>query len=114
MIRPLAIDEMGMSGEGTCIPKLIELAQNDAIPGFTRIKRSKRSGDCARPLQRPLAACLDTRQVWRWVYPNELRIAAAQALIRVDPSWEWKKSPRAVSTERIDASNLPIPKRMPP
>src|SRR6266849_3218272 len=37
MIRPLAIDEIGMSGEGACIPKLIELAQNDAIPGFTRV-----------------------------------------------------------------------------
>src|SRR5882672_7301756 len=35
MIRPLAIDEMGMSGQSSCIPKLIELAQNDAIPGFT-------------------------------------------------------------------------------
>ena len=27
MIRPLAIDEMGMSGQSSCIPKLIELAR---------------------------------------------------------------------------------------
>src|SRR5437879_176010 len=29
MIRPLAIDEMGMSGQASCIPKLIDLVQND-------------------------------------------------------------------------------------
>jgi len=35
LIRPLAIDEMGMSGQPSCIPKLIELVQNDETPGFT-------------------------------------------------------------------------------
>jgi hypothetical protein len=40
---------------------------------------------------------LDTRQVWRWVYPNELRIAAAQALLRVD---------QVVGMEKVAASGL--------
>ena len=40
---------------------------------------------------------LDARQVWRWVYPNELRIAAAQAFIRVDPT---------VGMEKVAASGL--------
>src|SRR5260370_29744502 len=34
LIRPLAIDEMGMSGQPSCISKLIELLQNDETPGF--------------------------------------------------------------------------------
>src|SRR5438445_207776 len=38
MIRPLAIDEMGMSGQASCIPKLIDLVQNDETPGFTRVR----------------------------------------------------------------------------
>src|SRR5882724_8260947 len=93
MIRPLAIDEMGMSGEGACIPKLIELAQNDAIPGFTRIKAVEAIGRLrASSASALLQHILDTRQVWRWVYPNELRIAAAQALIRVDPSVGMEKA----------------------
>ena len=27
---------------------------------------------------------VETKQVWRWVYPNEMRIVAAQALLHVD------------------------------
>src|SRR5467141_777383 len=38
LIRPLAIDEMGMSGQASCIPKLIELVQNDQTSAFTRVK----------------------------------------------------------------------------
>ena len=38
LIRPLAIDEMGMSGQPECIPKLVELAQNDHTPPFHRLK----------------------------------------------------------------------------
>src|SRR5882672_9468122 len=98
MIRPLAIDEMGMSGQSSCIPKLIELAQNDAIPGFTRVKAVEALGRLrASASSALLQHILDTRQVWRWVYPNELRIAAAQALLRVD---------KAVGMEKVAASGL--------
>jgi len=98
LIRPLAIDEMGMSGQPSCISKLIELLQNDETPGFTRLKavealgRLRASGSSA--LFRHI---LDTRQVWRWVYPNELRIAAAQALLRADPT---------VGLEKVAASGI--------
>jgi hypothetical protein len=103
LIRPLAIDEMGMSGEGACIPKLIELLQNDAIPGFTRIKAVEAIGRLrASAASALLQHILDTRQVWRWVYPNELRIAAAQALIRVDPSVGMEK----VAASGIDRKEL--------
>src|SRR6266478_4007678 len=105
MIRPLAIDEMGMSGEGTCIPKLIELAQNDAIPGFTRIKAVEAIGRLrASAASALLQHILDTWQVWRWVYPDELRIAAAQALIRVDPSVGMEK----VAASGIDRKELTL------
>jgi len=98
MIRPLAIDEMGMSGQGACIPKLIELVQEDSTPGFTRIKAVEALGRLrASGASALLQHILDTRQVWRWVYPNELRIAAAQALIRVDP---------AVGMEKVAASGI--------
>src|SRR5882762_1895813 len=105
MIRPLAIDEMGMSGEGACIPKLIELVQNDAIPGFTRIKAVEAIGRLrASAASALLQHILDTRQVWRWVYPNELRIAAAQSLIRVDPSVGMEK----VAASGIDRKELTL------
>jgi hypothetical protein len=98
LIRPLAIDEMGMSGQPACIPKLIELVHNDETPGFTRVKATEALGRLhASGASALLQHILDTRQVWRWVYPNELRIAAAQALMRVDPT---------VGMEKVAASGL--------
>src|SRR2546425_1729941 len=105
MIRPLAIDEMGMSGQASCIPKLIDLVQNDETPGFTRVKAVEALGRLRASASSPLLQhILDTRQVWRWVYPNELRIAAAQALIRVDPSVGMEK----VAASGIDRKELTL------
>src|SRR5467141_2494492 len=98
MIRPLAIDEMGMSGQASCIPRLIDLVQNDETPGFTRVKAIEALGRLHASVCCPLLQhILETRQVWRWVYPNELRIAAAQALLRVD---------KAVGMEKVAASGI--------
>jgi hypothetical protein len=89
---------MGMSGQSSCILKLIELVQTDDTPGFTRVKAVEALGRLrASASSALLQHILDTRQVWRWVYPNELRIAAAQALLRVD---------KAVGMEKVAASGL--------
>jgi hypothetical protein len=98
LIRPLAIDEMGMSGQASCIPKLMELVQNDRTPGFTRVKAIEALGRLqASGSSQLFQQILGSRQVWRWVYPNELRIAAALALLRVDP---------AVGMEKVAASGI--------
>ena len=98
LIRPLAIDEMGMSGQAICIPRLIELVQNDETPAFTRVKAVEALGRLrASASSALLQHILEARQVWRWVYPNELRIAAAQALLRVD---------QAVGMEKVAASGI--------
>ena len=98
LIRPLAIDEMGMSGQAICIPRLIELVQNDETPAFTRVKAVEALGRLRASASGALLQhILETRQVWRWVYPNELRIAAAQALLRVD---------QAVGMEKVAASGI--------
>jgi hypothetical protein len=87
LIRPLAIDEMGMSGQPECIPQLIGLVQNDDTPGFVRVKAVEALGRLRASASSPLLQhILETKQVWRWVYPNEMRITAAQALLRVDKS----------------------------
>ena len=98
LIRPLAIDEMGMSGQAICIPRLIELVQNGETPAFTRVKAVEALGRLRASASGALLQhILETRQVWRWVYPNELRIAAAQALLRVD---------QAVGMEKVAASGI--------
>jgi hypothetical protein len=98
LIRPLAIDEMGMSGQAVCISKLIKLVESDETPAFTRVKAVEALGRLrALASSALLQHIMDTRQVWRWVYPNELRIAAAQALLRVD---------QAVGMEKVAASGI--------
>jgi hypothetical protein len=98
LIRPLAIDEMGMSGQHECIPKLVELAQNDHTPPFHRLKALEALGRLRATAASPtLQHIMDARQVWRWVYPSELRIAAAQSLMRLDPT---------MALEKLNASGL--------
>jgi len=92
LIRPLALDEMGMSGQPDCIPKLLELIQNDHTPPFPRLKAIEAIGRLRASAASPtLQQIMDARQVWRWVYATELRIAAAQALLRVEPAMALEK-----------------------
>jgi hypothetical protein len=92
LIRPLALDEMGMSGRPECIEKILDLLQNDSVPGFTRIKAVEAAGRLRASVTTPLLVqMLESKQVWRWSYPNELRIAAAQALQKLEPTMAMEK-----------------------
>ncbi|HTA60224.1 MAG TPA: HEAT repeat domain-containing protein [Candidatus Baltobacteraceae bacterium] len=98
LIRPLALDEMGMSGRTECIPLLLDLIRDDSMPGFTRIKAIEAAGRLrASAASGMLQLFLESKQVWRWAYHTELRIAAAQALQKVEP---------ALAIEKIMASGL--------
>ena len=98
LIRPLALDEMGMSGQTECIPLLLDLIRDDGAPGFTRIKAIEAAGRLrASAASGMLQLFLESKQVWRWAYHTELRIAAAQALQKVEP---------ALAIEKIMASGL--------
>lgn len=98
LIRPLALDEMGMSGRPECIPVLLELIRNDNTPGFTRIKAIEAAGRLrASAVSSSLQMMLDAKHVWRWAYHSELRITAAQALQKIEPT---------VAMEKIAASGL--------
>jgi HEAT repeat protein len=105
MIRPLAIDEMGMSGHPDCIPKLVELAQSDGTTGFIRVKAIEALGRLRASAASPvLQRILDARQVWRWVYPSELRIAAAQSLQRIEPTMAMEK----IAASGLDRKELTL------
>jgi len=98
LIRPLALDEMGMSGRTECIPLLLDLIRDDTAAGFTRIKAIEAAGRLrASGASGMLQVFLESKQVWRWAYHTELRIAAAQALQKVEP---------ALAIEKIMASGL--------
>ncbi|HEY1424579.1 MAG TPA: HEAT repeat domain-containing protein [Candidatus Acidoferrum sp.] len=86
LIRPLALDEISMTGSPDSIPKLLDLASSDGISGYVRLKAVEALGRLRASAANPvLQTILEARQVWRWQYPSELRVAAGQALLRIDP-----------------------------
>lgn len=86
LIRPLALDELSMTGSPESIPKLMDLASSDATSPYIRLKAVEALGRLrASAANQTLQTILEARQVWRWQYPSELRVAAGQALLRIDP-----------------------------
>lgn len=113
LIRPLAIDEIGMSGEKGSDMRLLRLAEGD-LPkdgtGYLRLKaiealgRLRTSG--AEVVLRKIA---EARKAFRWANPSELRLVAAQAMEKIDPEWIRNFIPRSglsvaeLSIEPLDA-----------
>ncbi len=89
MIRPLALDEIGISGDPGAVEKLMMLAQAEperSASWYLRLKAVEALGRLrAEAATSLLQKIVDARQVWRWAYPSELRIVAAQALAQIDP-----------------------------
>jgi hypothetical protein len=105
LIRPLALDEMGMTGDPQCIDKLMSLIPSEDVNPYHRLKAVEALGRLhAQGSSALLQQVLDARQMWRWVYPTELRIAAAQALMRIDPVLAMER----VALSGIDRRDLAL------
>jgi len=94
MILALAVEEIGMSGDRIASPDLLKLAERSgaaANSDYVRIKavealgrlRENRAGDI-------LAKLVSGRSLLAWQQPRELRIASAQALLRIDQNFGQK------------------------
>lgn len=99
LIRPLAIDEIGMSGEKTAGMRLLRIAEGDLPRGsgdYLRLKAIEALGRLrttgAEAILRKVA---EARKTFRWANPSELRVVAAQALEKIDPEWMRDFIPRS-------------------
>ncbi len=89
ILRPLALDEAGMSGDATCADMLLRVAGGEdgtSANPYLRLKAIEalgrlRAGAAAGLLQQ----MVESRRAWRWAFHEELRIAALQALWKIDP-----------------------------
>jgi len=93
------VDEIGMSGDTETARALLALAQGErgaaagpyiqakAIEGLGRLRAEGAAG--------ALRKIVETRQVFRWAQPNELRVVAAQALQNIDPGWAAAYLPKS-------------------
>jgi len=91
LIRPLAIDEIGMAGEKSGDMRLLRIAEGDLPRGSTEFLRLKAIEALGRLRTSGAEAVLrkvaEARKAWRWANPSELRVVAAQALEKIDAEW---------------------------
>ena len=99
LIRPLATDEIGMSGEKSGDMKLLRIAEGDLPRGSTEYLRLKAIEALGRLRTSGAEAVLrkvaETRKAWRWAHPSELRIVAAQAMEKIDAAWAREFIPKS-------------------
>ena len=91
LVFPTALDEVGMSGDSGAVEHLLRLAAGE-IPRMNtpllRVKAMEALGRLRAQQAGPLLRqVLEARQTFRWQYPKEMRVAAAQALLKIDPGW---------------------------
>jgi hypothetical protein len=91
MVLPLALDEIGMCGDPNTAPKLLRLAQGEILPQgseYLRVKAIEALGRMRAPSAAGhLRVLVEERKTFGWAYPEEIRMAAAQALMKLDPEW---------------------------
>jgi hypothetical protein len=91
MVLPQAIDEIGMSGDRTTVPPLMVMAEAGEAQGrsvIVQIKAVESLGRLREPESIPvLRNLLEAKKMWKWANHRELRIAAAQALAKIDPRY---------------------------
>jgi len=111
VLLPLAIDEIGLSEDMSCIPTLLHLAEGDAghsAAPFVRLKALEALGRLkaqeAAALMRGIA---EARHMFHWTFPGELRLAAVQSLAKIDPGWAGEFVSRSGFSD-IELSMAPL------
>ncbi len=108
LVMPLVIDEIGVTADRDSLPRLLCIADGDLPAGagpFLRVKAIEALGRIHAPESiKTLKRIVETKQMWRWSYPHELRIAALQALEKLDPEWTRDFGPKS----GIEAEDLAL------
>jgi hypothetical protein len=90
-VAPQALDEIGMSGDRSASPPLIVMAEAGEAAGrspLLQLKAIEALGRLREPDAIPVLRTLfESKKVFKWQHHRELRIAAAQALAKIDPRY---------------------------
>jgi HEAT repeat protein len=109
LVLPLAIDEIGMTGDLATSPVLLGLARAElphVSSPYVRVKAIEALGRLREVAAVPvLHRLVETKQGRRWLYEQELRIVAAQALLKIDA----KGTESILSQSDLAATDLALP-----
>ena len=114
LVMPLVIDEIGVSGDREALGKLLTVADGDLPVGgseFLRVKAIEALGRIHAPeTLTTLKRIVETKRMFSWGYPQELRIAAMQALEKLDPEWVSEFLPKSgISEDDLMLAPLEVP-----
>jgi hypothetical protein len=114
LVTPLVIDEIGVTSDREALGKLLTIADGDLPPGggpYLRVKAIEALGRIQAPESAStLKRLVEAKKVFGWVQPQELRIAALQALERLDPEWVREFLPKSgIEHEEYTMAPLDVP-----
>jgi len=114
LVMPLVIDEIGMAGDREALGRLLTIADGDlptAAAPYLRVKALEALGRLRAPESiNTLRRIVEAKKIFGWVNPQELRIAAFQALAKMDPEWARKFLPESgIEAEDLALEPLEIP-----
>jgi hypothetical protein len=91
LVIPQAVDEIGMSGDRGAVGQLVLMARTGETEGrspFLQLKAIESLGRLRdAEATSVLRELLEAKKMWKWVHHREIRIAAAQALAKIDPRY---------------------------
>jgi hypothetical protein len=91
LVIPQAVDEIGMSGDRSATSPLIVMAKAGETEGRSQFLQLKAIESLGRlrdaDATTVLRELLEAKKMWKWLHHREIRIAAAQALAKIDPRY---------------------------
>jgi hypothetical protein len=114
LVMPLVIDEVGMTGDRGALGRLLTIADGDLptdAAQYLRVKALEALGRLRAPeAMNTLRRIVEAKKIFGWANPQELRIAAFQALAKMDPEWAMKFFPESgIEADELKLEPLEIP-----
>jgi hypothetical protein len=99
LLMPLVIDEAGVTGDREALGRLLTIVDGDLPTGagpFLQVKAIEALGRINAPESiGSLRRVVEAKKMFGWQNAQELRIAALQALGKLDPEWAVDFQPRS-------------------
>ena len=108
LVMPLVIDEIGVSADREALGRLLTIVDGDLPVGgapYLQVKAIEALGRIHAPESiTTLKRVVEAKKMFGWAHPQELRIAALQALMQLEPDWARE----FVSKSGIDREDLAL------
>ena len=111
LVMPMVVDEIGVTADREALGRLMNIVDGDLPAGagqFLRVRAAEALGRIHAPESiAALKRIVETKKVFTWTHPQELRIAALQALDKLDSAWAREFLPKS-GLSKADLTLAPL------